>query len=157
MESVFTEIGSELKKARKDLKLSPQEVAKSIKVHHKYITAIEEGRFIDIPGPIYRVGYLRLYSDYLKQNTKQLVDKYKEASHLLRHTESVMMHGDPNIEELNPSPKIIWISLLLIIITYSVWFQFSHYSYPPVDFNKNNAELESIIRDAAEKIKKQEN
>ena len=155
MESIFPEIGSVLAKARKEKGISPQEVAKSIKVHHKYITAIEEGRFIDIPGPIYRIGYLKLYSEFLKQETKELVDKYKQASHLLRHTESVMMHGDPNIEELNPSPKIILISLLLMLITYSVWFQFSYYSEPPIDFSKHNKALETLIIEAAEKIKQE--
>jgi cytoskeletal protein RodZ len=60
-----TSIGQLLKSVRIRKELAIEEVAESLKIHRRFLTAIEDDRYEDLPGPIYKDLFLKAYSDYL--------------------------------------------------------------------------------------------
>ncbi len=58
-------IGEFLKSVRLQKELAIEEAAESLKIHRRFLVAIEEDRYEDLPGPIYKDLFLKAYSDYL--------------------------------------------------------------------------------------------
>lgn len=59
-------LGEQLRRAREDRKLSPQQVAELTKMRTDQILALEEGRFDSFAAPVYVRGFVRAYADALK-------------------------------------------------------------------------------------------
>ena len=71
-------IGEELKKAREGLGIDQRYVSEMTHIRREYIIALEENRFEDIRlAPVYRIGFLRIYSKYLKLNSDAVVAEFK--------------------------------------------------------------------------------
>jgi cytoskeletal protein RodZ len=60
-----TLIGSALREARMAKGLDITECSRAIHVRARYLTAIEDGRFDDLPSPAYVAGFVRAYADHL--------------------------------------------------------------------------------------------
>ncbi len=58
-------IGDLLKSIRLQKELGIEEIAESLKIHSRFLTAIEEERYEELPGPIYKDLFLKAYSEYL--------------------------------------------------------------------------------------------
>src|ERR1700759_1547766 len=53
-------------------------VARALKIRLTYLEAIEDGRFKDLPGTAYVLGFLRSYSDYLGLDWTEVLRRFKE-------------------------------------------------------------------------------
>jgi cytoskeleton protein RodZ len=85
------------------------------------LLAIEEGRFDDLPGATYAVGFVRTYADYLGLDSEEIVRRFKaEVEGLERHTQLVFPVPKP--EGKIPGGAIILISLLLVGVAYGGWY-----------------------------------
>jgi cytoskeleton protein RodZ len=71
------EIGQELKRARESQGLELSEAEQATKIRSKYLRAIEEDRWADLPGPAYARGFLSTYAHYLGLDERALVERYK--------------------------------------------------------------------------------
>lgn len=60
-----TLIGSALRDARRARGLDITDCAAAIYIRARYLTAIEDGRFGDLPDPAYVGGFVRAYAEYL--------------------------------------------------------------------------------------------
>ncbi len=60
-----TVIGTALRDARRSQGLDINDCAAAIFVRARYLTAIEDGRFDDLPDPAYVGGFVRAYADHL--------------------------------------------------------------------------------------------
>ena len=67
-----------LQRARLGLELDVDQVAADLKIRKVYLVAIEDGRFDDLPGPTYAVGFVRAYADYLALDSEEIVQRFKE-------------------------------------------------------------------------------
>ncbi len=73
-----------LRDARRQQKLSVEAVAKEICVRGCYLKAIEEGRYDDLPGKTFAIGFVKSYAKILKLDEMALSQKFKSeyAAHL---------------------------------------------------------------------------
>lgn len=71
-------VGEYLRRKRESRELSLEDVAASIKIHSRYLAAIEEGRDQDLPGTIYKELFLKSYSDYLGVSLDELLLRLPE-------------------------------------------------------------------------------
>ena len=73
-----------LRDARGQQKLSVEAVAKEICVRGCYLKAIEEGRYDDLPGKTFAIGFVKSYAKMLKLDEVALSEKFKSeyAAHL---------------------------------------------------------------------------
>lgn len=70
--------GARLKKIRLEKGLSLEEVQKKTKIHLNILKSIEEDNLINL-SPIYIKGFLKIYSKFLGQDSRDFIPDYKEA------------------------------------------------------------------------------
>jgi cytoskeleton protein RodZ len=70
------QLGSSLREARIRRGIDLAQVAEETRVRSRYLRALEDERFEDIPGSVYAKGFLRTYADYLGLDSQLFVDEY---------------------------------------------------------------------------------
>jgi cytoskeletal protein RodZ len=70
------EIGSSLRDARARQGLELDELERRTKIRAKYLRALEDERFEQLPAPTYVKGFLRTYADALGLDGRLYVDEY---------------------------------------------------------------------------------
>ena len=55
-----------------------RDVAAMLRIRYPYLLAIEEGRFDELPGSTYAIGFLRSYAECLGLDPDAVVTRYKE-------------------------------------------------------------------------------
>ena len=72
-----TKLGEVLRTAREARFIDLGRVERDTKIRARYLTALEEGNYRDLPGPVYTRGFLRNYGLYLGLDPEYLVDLYR--------------------------------------------------------------------------------
>src|SRR6266545_3232486 len=70
------EIGSSLREARERQEITLPQVEAGTKIRGKYLRALEEERFDQLPAETYVKGFLRTYAEYLGLDGQLYVDEY---------------------------------------------------------------------------------
>jgi hypothetical protein len=70
------EIGSSLRDSRMRQKLDVTDVERDTRIRARYLIALEEERFEDLPGSAYAKGFLRTYANYLGLDAQRFIDEY---------------------------------------------------------------------------------
>jgi hypothetical protein len=70
------EIGNSLREARLRKEFDFPELEQGTKIRAKYLRALEDETFDQLPGPTYVKGFLRTYADYLGLDGQLYVDEY---------------------------------------------------------------------------------
>jgi cytoskeleton protein RodZ len=70
------EIGNSLREARLRQGLELPELEQATKIRSRYLRALEEEQFEQLPAPTYVKGFLRSYADYLGLDGQLYVDEY---------------------------------------------------------------------------------
>jgi cytoskeleton protein RodZ len=101
-----------------------QTVANQLRVRLVYLEAIEDGRFKDLPGTTYAVGFLRSYADYLGLDSADVVRRFRE--------EVARAHGQPRLifpnitaEGKIPGSALLLLSVLGAAVVYGAWYYIS--------------------------------
>lgn len=117
-------IANELRQTRQALGRNVARVADDLKIRRVYLQAIEEGRFDDLPGATYAVGFVRAYSDYLGLDSVEVVGRFKQEVDGLNERMRLVF-PTPVPESKIPSGVVILISVVLVALAYGGWYYFS--------------------------------
>jgi len=71
-------IGEKLKKAREEKEYTLEDVRDSIKIRIRYLKAIEENNFEEIPGKAYIRAFIKSYAEYLGLDVVELIEEYEQ-------------------------------------------------------------------------------
>ena len=113
-------LGADLKAARVRDGLDLSEISDKLRIRRAYLAAIEEGRFDDLPAPVYAVGFVRSYADLLGLDGESAVETFKrETSSLGDETKLVFPFSTP--ESRVPRGWLIALSLVLAGLIYAGW------------------------------------
>lgn len=88
-------LGDRLRKARKSLGLSIEDVHNATKIRKAYLIAMEEGRFSELPGEVYVRGFLRSVANVVGIDGDRLVfeyDRIHKASELEKTQQAEVDH-----------------------------------------------------------------
>jgi cytoskeleton protein RodZ len=99
-------------------------VAQILRIRPAVLIAIENGKFDELPGPAYAVGFVRSYATYLGLDAEALVLRFKtETSEIARrpHLEFPLPIRDSRV----PTGPLLIICVLLAVITYGGWYYLS--------------------------------
>ena len=120
-ESPTEQVGAFLREARQNTGRSLADVAASLRIGAKFLQSIEDGRYEDLPGPTYAVGFIRSYADYLGLDTDALLDQFK--------TESSVVDGQPDLDFPVPSTvgwfptgKVVASCAVLAVAVFGGWY-----------------------------------
>ncbi len=117
-------VAAELRRARQDLGRDLVRIAADLKIRRVYLQAIEDGRFDDLPGATYAVGFIRAYAEYLGLDSIEIVGRFKEEVQGLNERLHLVF-PTPVPESKIPSGAILLISVLLIALAYGGWYYLS--------------------------------
>ena len=119
--SGYDGLGADLKAARERKGLDLMEVADELRIRHVHLQAIEEGYFDDLLGPVYAVGFVRSYAEYLGLDGEVAVEAFKQET-LGLNGETKLVFPSPIPESRVPTGRLIAVSLVLAGLIYAGWY-----------------------------------
>ena len=121
-------IGQKLCEARADRGLELSAVERATKIRVKFLEAMEEDRWDDLPAPVYARGFLDIYARHLGLDHEAILDEYRRTVEGEREEsipQSVIKPGNlrqnrparrlPSIK-VGPTAKIIAGALVLVVV-----------------------------------------
>ena len=125
IEEVREGIAQLLKQTRERYGQSLRDVSASLRIRLAYLQAIESGRFRELPGTTYAVGFVRSYAEYLGLDANEIVRRFKgEVEGLDNRTQ--LAFPEPVPEGKVPGGAIIIVSLVVLAIGYGGWYAISN-------------------------------
>lgn len=139
--------GQRLKKARENRNLEQTDIAKELKIDLRFVKALEEEKFNELPQPVYTAGYVRAYSKLVGLAPDEIVPEYsahqqasgttrvkkKEKEEIPSHYRAVQNSLPKSFSvghtQSGDKRKInILISLLAIVVVFAIIWQVSNKS-----------------------------
>ncbi len=149
-----SEIGPYFRELREYFKLSPQGVSERLHIRVRYVNAMEEGNFEQMPGKVYARGYIHTYAEFLGLDADQVVAQcFPELpmNHLAAQTASFT--PAPRVPHAAPhaSGKRWWMLGGLVLVAYVLYTQVAA---PPSGSDTSNvAEVpESMLADIRDTV-----
>jgi cytoskeleton protein RodZ len=103
---------AELREARLRGGYSLSDAAHVLRIQEHYLEALEEGRFDQIPGTTYIIGFLRSYSGFLGLDPDEIIDAFKREQGLGTKEPRLAF---PSPSDSSPKPKF-WLILLVLVL-----------------------------------------
>lgn len=114
-------VGAMLRATRQRYGWDLEDIESALRIRLAHLQAIEEGRFQDLPGPAYAIGFVRAYADHLGLEREEVVNQFRaEISDLPRRTQ--LNFPTPIPESRIPSGAIILISIAVALAAYGGWY-----------------------------------
>jgi cytoskeleton protein RodZ len=117
-------IGDALQERREELGLDLDEIGAMLRIRPAYLAALEQGRYDDLPGPAYAMGFIRAYADFLGLNTEQVLARFKaEAAGVTAPPDLAL--PVPLGERSLPRGALVLVALILALCGYGIWYYLS--------------------------------
>lgn len=113
-------VGRTLAQTREQRGEALADVAAQLRIRHPYLQAIEDGRFDDLPGRIYAIGFLRSYSEYLGLDEAAVIAAFKAES-TPEPENGKLNFPVPPPESRMPGTGIVAFALIVGIAIYGGW------------------------------------
>ncbi len=123
-------VGSALRAEREKKKLSLQDVHKFIKIHPKYLKALEDDDYSIFEGKVHAKGFLKIYSDFLELPVSEVTALWRR-----EYEPSFERDADKKMVKLKPleSAKMVLTPTLVLAVSVSlliiVFFGYLFYQY----------------------------
>jgi len=125
LEGATESVARTLSQARQAYGQDLRSVAEALRIRYVYLDAIESGRFQDLPGPAYAIGFVRTYSEFLGLDSNEIVARFKK--------EVDGLDGQTQLHFLAPAPEsripggaVLLICGLIAVLAYGGWYYLSH-------------------------------
>jgi cytoskeleton protein RodZ len=117
-------VGELMRLTRERLGQELQTVANQLRIRLGYLEAIEEGRFRDLPGSTYAVGFVRSYADYLGLDSGDIVRRFREEAARIHGTTKLVFPALTS-EGKVPRAAVLLVSALGLAVAYGGWYYLS--------------------------------
>ena len=100
------------------------DIAKDLRIRQNYLEALEEGRFHELPGATYAVGFVRTYAEHLGLDGNEVVRRFKaEAAGINRSMD--LIFPAPKAEGGIPGGALMLVGAVLAVLAYGGWYLLS--------------------------------
>jgi cytoskeleton protein RodZ len=115
------EIGDLLRASRLRQGEEIADVARALRIRSVYLQAIEDGRYDDLPGTVYAIGFIRSYADHLGLDGEQIINRFKSGGTAQgRKTRLVFPVAVP--EHGMPRGAVVTLGILILVVAYGGWY-----------------------------------
>ena len=114
-------VAADLVRARTHLGLDIETVAEDLRIRKDHLEAIEGGQFDTLPGPVYVVGFLRSYANYLGLDGEDIVSRFKIESTGFEASQKLQFPAAPDAGRLPKIPLLI-AALVMAGLGYVGWY-----------------------------------
>ena len=113
--------GALLRATRMRLGEDLHDIAAMLHIRYPYLEAIEEGRYADLPGPTYAVGFVRAYAENLGLDRAEVVRRFKaETTGISRQAD--LRFPSPTPEGGVPGGAILFVGAIIALLAYGGWY-----------------------------------
>jgi cytoskeletal protein RodZ len=127
--------GSYLKHERELRGVPLEEISGATKIHIRFLQALEDNQFDELPGEVFIKGYIRSYANIIGSGVEEMLNIYEES------VGNKIENSSDSVSSSNTSAKTFLgfalIGLIVLALIFGVRFLISSKSNPPVV----NAEL----------------
>lgn len=116
-----SDVGTLLCATRMRLGKDLQDIAAVLHIRYNFLVAIEDGRYEDLPGQAYAIGFVRAYADHLGLDGDEVVRRYKEETAGIKRVVRYE-YPIPAPESGIPSGALLMIAVVLGMMVYGVWY-----------------------------------
>jgi cytoskeleton protein RodZ len=117
-----------LRRTRESMRVGLPEVAEALRIRVGYLEAIETGAFERLPGPVYAVGFVRTYAEFLSLDGEEAVRRFKR-DRQGRDGQSDLSFPAPIAERSIPGGRILLTALVLAVCGYGLWYYLARGGY----------------------------
>jgi cytoskeleton protein RodZ len=117
----FGGVGALLRRRREEIQQDVEDVSGQLRIRSTYIRAIEEGRFQELPGNAYAIGFVRAYADYLGLDGNTVVSDYRDEL-ARRSRQNELVWPTEGSESRFPGGAILGVCVLLGLAIYGGWY-----------------------------------
>ena len=114
-------VGAALARARMAHGTTLREASGSLRIREEYLDAIEQGRFDDLPGMTYAIGYVRSYAQSLGLDATDIVARFKAEADAI-NARPELAFPSPAPEGKVPGGAVLFVSILLATVAYGGWY-----------------------------------
>lgn len=90
-----TPVGEQLQLARERKGVDLFRAERDTKIRLRYLSALEDGAYEDLPSPVYTKGFLRNYAIYLGLDPDELLERWRDEMDSLRSAERIAVAPPP--------------------------------------------------------------
>lgn len=126
----YDHIGKLLRVARENARISLHEAAQALHIRSRYLEALEEGRFSDLPGLPYVKGYLQSYANLLELDRAEIMRQMEQVEQLVE--KRALFIPEVLRAEKKPHIGLIWGALLVVFAVYVMWWAVSESKNVPI-------------------------
>ena len=95
--------------------------ATTLRIRQPYLQAIEEGRFQDLPGSTYAVGFVRGYAEYLGLDGVEIVRRFKQENGDLSERATLVFPSATSGGGI-PTSALLGFAVVGALVAYGVWY-----------------------------------
>ena len=96
-------------------------VATTLRIRQPYLQAIEDGRFEDLPGATYAVGFVRGYAEFLGLDGAEIVRRFKQENNDLAGRAELVF---PSVTSGGgiPTGALLGLAVVGALVAYGAWY-----------------------------------
>src|SRR5690349_13136546 len=113
-------VGSALRAERERRNLTVDDVAANLRIRRALIEAIEHGRFKELPGAPYAVGFIRTYAEFLELDREEMIRRFHSEAKGLEDRKELNF-PKPLPESRLPGGVLLLMSAVIAAIAYAFW------------------------------------
>ncbi len=114
-------VGSALRACRLRHGIPLADVARALRIRQSFLAAIEDGRFSELPGATYTLGFVRAYAEFLALDGDEVIRRLRVEEHQAPPT-GELHFPTPSEETGTPRGGILLVGALLAAVAYGGWY-----------------------------------
>jgi len=96
-------------------------VATTLRIRQPYLQAIEDGRFEDLPGSTYAVGFVRAYAEFLGLDGAEIVRRFKQENSDLAGRAELVFPSATSGGGI-PTGALLGMAVVGAVVAYGAWY-----------------------------------
>jgi cytoskeleton protein RodZ len=117
----LNKVGTLLQASRLRLGHDLRFVAETLHIRFVYLEAIEAGRYEELPGAVYVIGFIRSYADFLGLDSEEVVRRSK-AEVASQSVTPELVFPVPVSESSIPGGAILLVGIIIALLAYGGWY-----------------------------------
>lgn len=113
-------VGNLLRAERERRNLSVDDVAANLRIRRALIDAIEHGRFKELPGAPYAVGFVKTYAEFLELDREEVIRRFKSEAEGIENRKELHFPR-PLSESRLPGGVLLLMSAVIAACAYAFW------------------------------------
>ncbi len=113
-------VGNLLRAERERRNLSVDDVAANLRIRRALIDAIEHGRFKELPGAPYAVGFVKTYAEFLELDREEVIRRFKSEAEGIENRKELHFPR-PLSESRLPGGVLLLMSAVIAAFAYAFW------------------------------------